>query len=1298
MSSTFTRLGRFILWLIVSLLVLLAVVVTALRVLLPEMNRYQSEIERWATQQTNIQFKVTDVRGFWKNTHPSLALKAVRAELPVSSKIHISTQQIDIEFDLFQSLLNRQPVIADMSIHGMKLDISSIDWNRIADSDLDDSSDANTEASNEGQVVQLLDDLFLRQLDSFSLLNSTILYQTMAGEIRQLDIAKLRWRNKGSHHFAEGEVSLADANINSLLVSADFEDHGSLLDISGDFYASADNLRVTPWLTRYLKEETGIERGRVSFNAWMTLNHNQPVDGYVELKPSELIWGEEGSSNELLLESGIVKLMPADKGWQVNAHSLQLRTNDTAWPDLDVALDWQPEGWTLNLSQIDVETLLPLAALMPDSQQSTKLIHDLKPGGLLEDIRVSMGQTIDSLRYSAQLTDGRIAQWYLLPEVHQLQAKISGSADIAKIHATLIDDTLPYGDVFQAPLNIRHGDVNLVWQTGSDGWSLWADKVTVATPDLQALGAFRLDFPHDKSPFLSFYLEADAYNAGETWRYLPTLALGDDLTDYLSTAIQGGRVDTAKLIWYGDLGSFPYQDHNGVFQAWVGLKEGKFSFDTAWPTITNLQLDLLFENDAMYLDSNAATLMDVDAKRITGRIPSLAPDGHIEIEASAVAEGNAVRAYMTATPLVDSVGAALNAVQVSGEVTSEFQLNIPFTRDKEPRAWGWAELSKNHVDIDAPPMMLDSVSGRINFDNDVITAAGLSSKLLKQPISFDFQGESTPQGYAVNIDVIGDWDVKPLVPYVGERWLKRLKGHAPWQTSVALQLNDVGFTYQIDSTADLKMVASEYPYPLAKKTKIAGKAHLQASGNQESITARLQLPQAKYQAEIDIRPKTPVLTATNLVLGQGGFKISPVVGHHAQVRLDRFNLDDWIAVMNDVPVAKAGKSSLDKMNTPEIPVPQRVDLKTQELTLADIEWHDVDFNARQKGLGWVMNLDSQEAKGQANYIQPYDLSVSFDRLHVFVPSLDEEQPKPLLAAHTKQSDPLISEFDREFHRLMPNLTLVINDFWLQGYKVGKVNMDFQRRGNTLEWKKVDVVSGTNTVHMSGDWTLTDITSHTKLKFEVQGENNSDLMERFGISSGIQKASFNMWSDLQWDGAPWSMKVNTVQGNVKTELGKGVISDVSGAAKFLGLFSLDSIIRKMQLDFSDVFDKGMAFDSITGSGEVDRGIFVTNDIKMDAIAGDMTIKGLADLNTRTVDAEVNFVPDITSGIPVLTAFAVTPQTALYVLAITTVIAPVVEVFTEVNYEVKGPMDSPTVKELSRSRGEFKLPKKLRDLAK
>jgi uncharacterized protein YhdP len=177
-----------------------------------------------------------------------------------------------------------------------------------------------------------------------------------------------------------------------------------------------------------------------------------------------------------------------------------------------------------------------------------------------------------------------------------------------------------------------------------------------------------------------------------------------------------------------------------------------------------------------------------------------------------------------------------------------------------------------------------------------------------------------------------------------------------------------------------------------------------------------------------------------------------------------------------------------------------------------------------------------------------------------------------------------------------------------------------------------------------------------------------------------------------------MQVNTLAGNIDSELGEGVISDVSGAARLLGLFSLDSIIRKMQLDFSDVFDDGMAFNAITGSGKVKEGIFVTNDIKMDAVAGDMTIRGLADLNRRLVDAEVEFIPDLTSGLPVLTAFAITPQTAVLVYAVSKVISPVVDVFTQIRYQVKGPLSNPEVTELSRSRGEYQLPEEQRQKIK
>ncbi len=278
------------------------------------------------------------------------------------------------------------------------------------------------------------------------------------------------------------------------------------------------------------------------------------------------------------------------------------------------------------------------------------------------------------------------------------------------------------------------------------------------------------------------------------------------------------------------------------------------------------------------------------------------------------------------------------------------------------------------------------------------------------------------------------------------------------------------------------------------------------------------------------------------------------------------------------------------------------------------------------------------------------------------------------------------------HQTLPNLTLSIDDFWFQGYKVGKVNVDFQRQGDRLVWDNISLRSGANKFDATGWWKLSDEDNQSHFEFTMSGDNNTDLMERFGITSGIQKAPFEMSSSLSWDGSPWSPKVETLNGDIESKLGSGIISDVSGAARLMGLFSLDSILRKMQLDFTGVFDKGMAFNSITGSGVIENGLFVTNDIEMDAVAGNMSIRGQADLRTQHVDAEVEFTPDLTSGIPVISAFAVAPQTAILVFAVTTALSPVIDVITQVRYEVKGPLDSPQVNELSRSKGSYQVPEK------
>lgn len=76
MSSSVTLILRACLWLVVTILVTLAIAVTTLRVALPNLNKYQSEIELWVNQHSGFDFSIQDVGGFWRNTHPLLLCKA----------------------------------------------------------------------------------------------------------------------------------------------------------------------------------------------------------------------------------------------------------------------------------------------------------------------------------------------------------------------------------------------------------------------------------------------------------------------------------------------------------------------------------------------------------------------------------------------------------------------------------------------------------------------------------------------------------------------------------------------------------------------------------------------------------------------------------------------------------------------------------------------------------------------------------------------------------------------------------------------------------------------------------------------------------------------------------------------------------------------------------------------------------------------------------------------------------------------------------------------------------------------
>ncbi len=1303
MLSVLINLTRVLKWTLLTLLVIGAVLITSLRLLLPQLNDYRASITQWLSAQANMQINVGQVEGRWHNLGPVMALHGV--SIGQSSKDMVQVGEVDFDVDLWRSVLNLKPVFRDIKLTGLTLDLTQFP-----------ASDRPAEADKPLDVNRLEQLLFV-QLGTFSLHDATLVVSSPAGHRQPVAVKELKWDRQGDMHLAEGIVSIPGTDLNQLNVMANLSATHGLPHLSGTIYARAKNLSMTPWLNQSVLGGEKITDSQLNAEAWLTLDNGQLSNSKVRFLDSYVRWQENGRKHELALLRGMLTLNPeqreAGSGWRLDSHKLVLATDQKAWPRLDFSANWlapqqnaqaaaepvSPQDtvsqghWQLAVSSVDLARLAPLASLLPEDNAGRKAIESLQPAGLVRDLRLA-GQGLSPPRFSFALDGVSNRQWMYLPAFASLHANIAGDGQQGEITLNVGKQTLDYDKVFQAPMEIEQADVRAYWQMDGQGWRLWSDELSLTTPHLSANGQFRLDFPKAAPSWLSFYGETKVKDAGAAWRYLPRPALGQELTDYLSAAIRGGQSDHAQLLWFGDLPAFPYASHDGNFEISVPLKHGRFSFDTAWPELTDIDLHLGFRNDRMLINASHAKTKEAVADRVVGDA-WLHPDGHLKLAIDVSAEGEQVRDYMMATPLVDSVGAALSAVNVDGPVAAKLQLDIPFSGG-EVKAQGEARLDSNRVTIESLSLPLTQVKGSIHFDNDQITADGVTGYWLGQPLTVSFDGKNAEAGYQVNVDLAGFWQLASLQQRLQDPLLARLHGSARWHGNVGVVLNDTGLKYQVFIQAPLAAVRSELPYPLAFTPHSPTSVVLTASGNTSRLEASLTVPDAQYRAEIALQSQ-PRIVRSELTVGLAERRKLPAKGHGIRIQANSIDADAWDSLAQQIidkqqsrPAAQTGI---------DLPLPTRINASIQQLKLAGLNWHNLDLAVRKQPSQWHAVLGSREVSGELIWPDYKPLTVNLEQLHLNLP--EDKKPLETLSAEHKyvpqRAIPPVTDFDRNMMAYLPQMDVRVKDLWLQGYRLGALSGRLRRDAQTLILEELQLDSGTTSLSLDGHWTMNQYQNETQVAFDIAGEDSSELMGRLGISGGIQDASFTSYASIQWQGAPWSMHRETLTGELKTETGKGVIRDVGGAGRILGLFSLDSIMRKMQLDFTGVFDDGLAFDYIKGSGRIENGRFETDDVEMKALAGDMYIQGSANLVNETVNARVKFIPDLTSGIPVLTAFAVAPQTAIVVFAISTALSPVVDVFTQINYVVSGPIESPSVTEQSRFTGEFKVPAALKQQA-
>src|SRR5205085_3161735 len=138
----------------------------------------------------------------------------------------------------------------------------------------------------------------------------------------------------------------------------------------------------------------------------------------------------------------------------------------------------------------------------------------------------------------------------------------------------------------------------------------------------------------------------------------------------------------------------------------------------------------------------------------------------------------------------------------------------------------------------------------------------------------------------------------------------------------------------------------------------------------------------------------------------------------------------------------------------------------------------------------------------------------------------------------------------------------------------------------------------------------------------------------------------------------------------------------GAARLLGVFSLQSLQRRLLLDFRDLFEEGFVFDSVTGDLKLGRGSATTNNLRMRGPAAAVLMEGSADIERETQNLRVVVVPEINAGTASLAYAVINPAIGLgSFLAQVFLRKPLTQAGTR-EFHVTGPWSDPKVERVQR----------------
>lgn len=1245
-----------------ALVVIAALLVSGLRIALPHLDAWRPEILSKIESATGVPVNASQLSASWQNFGPTLEAHDIHASLKDGGEF--SVKRVTLALDVWQSLLHMRWQFRDLTFWQLRFRTNT---------------PISSGSGNDSLETSHISDLFLRQFDHFDLRDSEVSFLTPSGQRAELAIPQLTWLNNPRRHRAEGQVSLSSltGQHGVMQVRMDLRDDEGLLS-HGRVWLQADDIDLKPWLGKWMQDNIALETAQFSLESWMTINKGEITGGDVWLKKGGASWLGEKQTHSLSVDNLTAHVTREEQGWQFSIPDTRITMDGKPWPSGALTLAWIPQQdvggnnnqrsdelrvRASNLELAGLEGLRPLAAKI--SPALGDIWRATQPSGKFNTLALDIPlKSPEKTRFQASWSDLAWKQWKLLPGAEHFSGTLSGSVENGLLTASMKQAKMPYETVFRAPLEIANGEATLSWLNNDKGFQLDGRNIDVKAKAVHARGGFRYLQPADDEPWLGILAGISTDDGSQAWRYFPENLMGKKLVDYLSGAIQGGKADNATLVYGGNPRLFPYKHNEGQFQVLVPLRDATFAFQPDWPALKNLDIELNFLNDGLWMKTDGVNLGGVRASNLTAVIPDYSKE-KLLIDADIKGPGKAVGPYFEDTPLKDSLAATLQELQLDGDVNARLHLDIPLDGE-QVTAKGDVALHNNSLFIKPLDSTLKNLSGKFSFVNGNLQSEPLTANWFNQPLNVDFSTNEGTKAYQVAVNLKGNWQ-PARTGVLPDQVNEALSGSMAWNGKVNIDLPyHAGATYVVDLKSDLNNVSSHLPAPLDKRSGTPLPVNVNVKGDLRGFDLTASAGKSNH---FNSRWLLGQKLTLERAIWAAESKTMPPLPEQAGIELNLPAMDgaQWLALFQKGAADKVGSAAK---------FPQRITLRTPALSLGGQQWNNLSLVSQP-----VQNGTTVEAQGRE-----INATLAMRNNAPWLANIKYLYYNPDTAKSGTDSAPTspLSSIERVSFRGWPDVQLRCVECWLWGQKYGQIDGDVTIAGNTLTLSHGLIDTGFSRLTADGQWVNSPGSERTSLKGKLRGRKIDVAAEFFGVSTPMRNASFNVDYDLHWRKAPWQPDVATLNGIIHTRLGKGEITDLSTghAGQLLRLLSFDALLRKLRFDFSDTFNEGFYFDSIRSTAWIKDGVMHTDDTLVDGLEADIAMKGSVNLVRRELNMEAVVAPEISATVGVAAAFAVNPIVGAAVFAASKVLGPLWSKVSILRYHISGPLDNPQINEVLR----------------